>query len=51
MLLAAVPTHMAKQQRKPKHVPQDQEWYWSKQRQQWERRADEELARGESVVI
>jgi hypothetical protein len=50
-LLAAVPTHMAKQQRKPENVPKGQEWYWSKQWQEWERQADEELARGESVVI
>jgi hypothetical protein len=33
--------------RKPKNVPKDQEWYWSKQWQKWERQADEELARGE----
>ena len=34
-------------QRKPRNVPKDQEWYWSKQWQEWERQADEELARGE----
>ena len=34
-------------QRKPKNVPRDQEWYWSKQWQEWEQQADEELARGE----
>ena len=34
-------------QRKPKNVRKDQEWYWSKQWQEWERQADEELARGE----
>ena len=34
-------------QRKPKNVPKDQEWYWSKQWQEWEQQADEELARGE----
>ena len=33
--------------RKPKNVPKDQEWYWTKQWQKWERQADEELARGE----
>jgi hypothetical protein len=33
--------------RKPKNVPKDQEWYWSKQWQKWERQADEEMARGE----
>jgi len=38
-------------QRKPKNVPKGQEWYRSKQWQQWERQADEELARGESVII
>lgn len=33
--------------RKPKNVPKDQEWYWTKQWQKWEREADEALAKGE----
>lgn len=33
--------------RKPKNVPKDQEWYWTEKWQQWEKEADEELARGE----
>ena len=34
-------------QRKPKDVPKDQEWFWTEEWQEWERQADEELARGE----
>ena len=30
----------------PKGVPKDQEWYWSKQWQQWEREADADIAAG-----
>jgi hypothetical protein len=30
----------------PKGVPKDQEWYWSKQWQAWEREADEDIATG-----
>jgi len=33
-------------QRKPKNVPKDQEWYWSKQWQEWERQVDEDIAAG-----
>ena len=32
---------------KPKKVPKSQAWYWSKKWQEWERQADEQLARGE----
>ena len=30
----------------PKGVPKDQEWYWSKQWQEWEREAGEDVAAG-----
>ena len=30
----------------PKGVPKDQGWYWSKQWQEWEREADEDVAAG-----
>jgi len=32
---------------KPKHVPKDQEWFWTDEWQAGEREADEALARGE----
>jgi hypothetical protein len=32
--------------RKPKNVPKDQGWYWSKQWQEWEGQADEDIAAG-----
>ncbi|MCI0558956.1 MAG: hypothetical protein MN733_10705 [Nitrososphaera sp.] len=31
---------------KPKNVPKDQEWYWSKKWQKWERQADEDIVAG-----
>lgn len=33
--------------KKPKNVPPDQEWFWTKEWQAGERQADEEYARGE----
>ncbi|OGM29845.1 hypothetical protein A2630_04155 [Candidatus Woesebacteria bacterium RIFCSPHIGHO2_01_FULL_44_10] len=29
---------------KPKGIPEDQQWYWSRQWQEWERQADEDIA-------
>ena len=29
-----------------KEAPKDQEWYWSKKWQEWEREADEDIAKG-----
>jgi hypothetical protein len=33
--------------KRPKHVPKDQEWFWTPEWQAGEREADEALARGE----
>ena len=33
--------------KRPKHVPKDQEWFWTKEWQAGEREVDEALARGD----
>lgn len=33
--------------KRPKHIPKDQEWFWTKEWQAGERKVDEALARGE----
>ncbi len=44
----STPVSIPKLQR-PKHVPKDQEWFWSEQWQKGEREANEALAQGRYV--